>query len=231
MTFFDLPIEIRLEIYRYITTSDTPISTRLEPYPRKAPQHLIVDCLPAMASVCRKTRQELLPIYFAENHFHVKSAQNIGPHSVLSLQQMKILAGNYAVHIRHMTLINCNIPYSLNTVLDDADIEARLLNDGRMSVTPHWSQSARQGWPPHCTCPSKQASHGSAYRNQGCRRIVEFFGRCESRYKTCLDTELCASCGLRKIFPYGRQVTKAWREAMVRSQQPWKCFGVVRQPT
>ena len=101
----DLPSKLRAHIYKFVVIEDTPIKTqfsyRLE-REKGVLHHVSLPPQPALASTCKFVQEEVLPIFYAENHFHLGSKPLNGLKWLVEGWQ-GFLRDN-SKHLRHVSL-------------------------------------------------------------------------------------------------------------------------------
>lgn len=102
--FFNLPKELRLSVYEYAL--DSPNHTKLGTY--AVNNHHLADwpIQPGLVRTCSLLREEALPIYFSQTHFHIALQSLTGMQQALAWIKTNSKSCSLAFnHLRHVKFI------------------------------------------------------------------------------------------------------------------------------
>ena len=140
-TLLDLPGEIRNHIYRYVVVEDGII----EPYMSKRHDtdgkvhYIFKPGRPALASICKSIRTELLPLYYAENHFiinqwdtYIRCGYSSTDAICCDINHWRRFTAAYIKHVRNISIVvqmfTGSFPRGVTT------IDAKMLPEGNMRL-------------------------------------------------------------------------------------------------
>ena len=203
MGLLDLPGEIRNRIYRYATISEAVIEPHINRrIDTQGKIHdVLIDYLPALASVCTATRKELLPLYLAENHFCLVSEPEWDEGTThLDFRRWETLVGDMAVHLAHVTLSDRR--HDTYQFRREINVQVVMLKDGAtqynrekylvLREVSQWCQEL-------CCCDLDLIRTDLVYTGNDGRRIIDFLEPREWP-EGFFDEDDCHSCGLTRVW-------------------------------